>query len=163
MPWQMIPRLLCECIFLSFYLRSSLMVGADTRKINRRTPPCRALSLSSVTIVAYIAKEQQQIGNITLTVRAQLQKYYKHARRAVPYGARCGSFRCRDKCVFCARWLKKRKSHARGCKAVGAACAKITHASRSKEIHPFPETKQRTLPLALIKMSFILFPQLCVP
>jgi hypothetical protein len=55
----MIPRLLCE--FLSFYLRSSLMVAAAQTKKNKQThassPPRRALS--SVTIIWHVAKEQR--------------------------------------------------------------------------------------------------------
>lgn len=108
----MIPRLLCE--FLSFYLRSSLMVGTDLK--NKQTHASMTRFNSHIVT---IAKEQRakaagaQIGNITLTVRAQLQKYYKHARRTVPYGAPRGSFCCRDKCVFCAMFEKAKESCSR--------------------------------------------------
>jgi hypothetical protein len=63
----------------------------------------------------------------------------------VPYAERLIPLQERDKCVFCALagFEKAKESCSR--MQTRVACAKITHASRSKEIHPFPETKQRTL------------------
>lgn len=120
MPWQMNPRLLCE--FLSFYLPSSLMVSAQTKK-NKQTH-ASSRSLFSHHHVACTAKEQRADWQHNPDCASAAAKILTNTHAAEQCLMLSGSFRCRREIsVSFVLWLvlKKRKSHARGCKAESLA------------------------------------------